>query len=1054
MSESAEYPLDELTVHSDRLHALVRRLLRDESLVEDIVQETFLAALSRPLARIRDVPAFLSQVARHKVADALRRERARPVADDHPADLPDVEEAFEREELRQRVVEEVRRLDEPYRQVVTQRYLNGLSPRRIARQMGVPPATVRTWLHRGRETLRERFKRQELHGVSVWLLLPLLVRPRWMAAGPASSGALRLLAGGLLIAAVGVALGGRALFTGGPSPGGALEAGGAVAASEAPAPPAVESPGTRGEDGGRSTVAPTAAPPRLGGRLVLGYLHQREPTIRAGVALLLTLYRGHGTGGEILGQEAVGSDPDGSFHWPRDLPSETVTLAVALYTNGYGFHDLATTTLTAIRGEVPAPLDLGVFPLDLPLEVVVRDPHGFPLEGAFVRSRGDSGWTDANGSVWLRSSTDYPAAKIWARAEGYAEGHVTSGSGRIELQLGLELVIEGRVLEKGSGLPLAGVPLSADAGPGAVTDAAGRFVLTHLDAGKAVHRVRAEWEGFVPGSKKVRTEGRRIPEVVLELSRGLEREDLVVDGAGEPVEGAALTCGRSLSDVDRLEAVTGADGRWVFRGLGDRPAELLTTRPGFAADLRPFDPRETSTMVVVLGPGDELWGRVAGRDGEPVPGARVLGSRGHDWNLAETRTDAQGAFRLERLAAAADTLLVHAANLVPVQVPLDDFTPGETRVLDQAHGVGGTVVGAGTGKPLACTVRFVDRPLEPDERRSTGYSSTWKDTGRSFPTGSWELPSWCLRPGVLHVEATAPGHWPKVVRYDVGTEPGLGQAVIELEPQDPFAGYVESLPGSPVVDAQVSLVPADGSGAGPGAVATDARGRFQFAFVRPGTWYVVASHPEWAYAVKGPFEVQPAKAMPQPLLRLSAGARQEVRFEDEHGSPRAGLDAELLPHAPGLGVPRSARTDLNGLAAFECVRPGPHRVRLRERAGGLKAVVFSADIDVGETAGESVTLRPAGDTTLFLSVASAHVTPGAPADFAVELFPLDAPSLPIRGGIARGGRLEITALAAGTYEVVASGPGPVAGSRLRGTRRLVVPAGIPTLHEDVRVEPD
>jgi RNA polymerase sigma-70 factor (ECF subfamily) len=211
-----------LLIHAGWVRNLAQRLVADSSIADDVVQQTWLAALTRrPSARYSLRP-WLGRVLRAQVA--LRR-RGRIHRHDREASatlsdpLPSAEELALRTEAHERLVRAVRALREPYRSAIVLHFYEGLSAADIARRRGVPSATVRSQIHRGLEQLRT-----ELDGYfgnrNTWCsaLAPLLPARR-MAAVPyaprlalaAKIGLASLIAGCLGWWVTGVPLHGRVL---------------------------------------------------------------------------------------------------------------------------------------------------------------------------------------------------------------------------------------------------------------------------------------------------------------------------------------------------------------------------------------------------------------------------------------------------------------------------------------------------------------------------------------------------------------------------------------------------------------------------------------------------------------------------------------------------------------------------------------------------------------------------------------------------------------------------------------------------------------------------
>ncbi|HKB17191.1 MAG TPA: sigma-70 family RNA polymerase sigma factor, partial [Planctomycetota bacterium] len=123
-----------LLTHGDFVRALARSLL-DEHRAEDVVQQTWVAALERPPRAPGRLRAWLAIVARNFAARAARSEDRRARREEaaaRPERVPSTAELFEREAARRRVVEAVVALAEPYRACVLLRYFENLPPREIA----------------------------------------------------------------------------------------------------------------------------------------------------------------------------------------------------------------------------------------------------------------------------------------------------------------------------------------------------------------------------------------------------------------------------------------------------------------------------------------------------------------------------------------------------------------------------------------------------------------------------------------------------------------------------------------------------------------------------------------------------------------------------------------------------------------------------------------------------------------------------------------------------------------------------------------------------------
>ncbi|MEZ6016389.1 MAG: sigma-70 family RNA polymerase sigma factor [Planctomycetota bacterium] len=147
--------------HGPFLQRLARGLVHDEHAAEDLVHDTWVAALRRPSTTLRDMRGWLAAVLRRRAVSEHRRSyRSREVRAEHEELAPglthDVQgsDTLERLERGRLLHEAVARLAEPNRTAVVLRYHDGLTPTQIAAQTGAPVKTVKTRLTRGLSQLR------------------------------------------------------------------------------------------------------------------------------------------------------------------------------------------------------------------------------------------------------------------------------------------------------------------------------------------------------------------------------------------------------------------------------------------------------------------------------------------------------------------------------------------------------------------------------------------------------------------------------------------------------------------------------------------------------------------------------------------------------------------------------------------------------------------------------------------------------------------------------------------------------------------------------------
>jgi RNA polymerase sigma-70 factor (ECF subfamily) len=193
---------------------LARGLVRDHGVAEDVVQETWLAALSRAPGE----PGRLKPWLAHVLANFARKERRsgarrmeREALAARSEGLPSASEIATRLEAQRLLVEALDALEEPYKTTVVLRYFDGLEASEIARREGVPAGTVRWRLHEGLERLRARLDARSGGERASWALLclPFVPAPSLTKlaglAGVASIGVV-IMSTSLRVAIVGLAL--------------------------------------------------------------------------------------------------------------------------------------------------------------------------------------------------------------------------------------------------------------------------------------------------------------------------------------------------------------------------------------------------------------------------------------------------------------------------------------------------------------------------------------------------------------------------------------------------------------------------------------------------------------------------------------------------------------------------------------------------------------------------------------------------------------------------------------------------------------------------------
>jgi|GEM_PF-1799444 len=673
-SESLD--LDELLAHSGWVRSLAIRLLRDTHAADDVVQDTWVAALRHPPEAGRPLRPWLATVVRNLVrrrhrTDSRRSRREQEAPERSPAESGD--ELLAAVEEQQRLAQDVVALPEPYRGVLLRRFWRGEEPAAIARALGVPAATVRSQLHRGLGMLRERVKERfggdgRAMGLALFTIGGEEARRLLPPVTAAAEGiwimneATKI---GLAIAAsAGALVGGWKLWgvwsnesvepplelARESSAGHEL----AVEPEGAGAAPAEVAPATAAER--RSLAAPrTAAPVEV----------EEAFAFRARLVSESRVPLKGGSLSVTLADRESRSESDDTGHvlvelddWSRErFEGDGWTARLEARAPG------RVTRFFPVVGrpvEDGSSLDLGEVVLDPGGQVSGRVVDGagrprvdvlvraadLPLPGNPEHSRragpevGDGlpeARSDASGRFWI-DGVQPGDVRLWATGEdgshAYSEGvsvtagHETSGVDLILDELAADQRIAGRVVnEELEGI--AGIYVMYQLGgsfasnqvvqTGAGGDfeivalEAGRHTLT-IDDGSGAHSMRVV-EGVMPGTTDL--------EIVLSPARFLDLR--VVDTDGRPIEDfeadAQLVRGFYQVWTRTLDSER-ADARRI--SVPNEPYTLSVDAPGYVrAEIGPLDPATGQELQeVVLERAEVFHGRVT-HAGEPLEGARV-----------------------------------------------------------------------------------------------------------------------------------------------------------------------------------------------------------------------------------------------------------------------------------------------------------------------------------------------------------------------------------------------------------------------------------------------
>lgn len=438
---------EELLAQRDWLVALAARLVRDQAERDDLVQETWLAALAQSSGERDDLRTWLGAILRNRWRFERRSERRRGEREAARGALgpsPSAAELAVQAEQQAVLARAVLALAEPYRSTVLMRYFGALTARAIARREGVPEGTVRSRLKRGLDQLRADLDQRSGKDGRAWALaLVPLARLERAGIGPTK---LALVASAAVVCAL---VGAAWFFRGGREP---------APPSEFASLPTPESPERALTTGARDELVPESSEVPL---------ELREASVQLELAVLDVDYRPIG-GATVRARGAsdsttIRTDVEGRCRLP-DAWWQGRLLALRVQAEGFEHFDLDLS-----RGEISwdVPLPVLLAPTSL-LTGHVRDAHGAPVAGAELHALHDYCYeplaratSDARGAFELSGVPRGVEVVLRVLADGRAPTtrrlQVPSNApSPVTLELPEAARITGRVLDAWSGAPLAG----------------------------------------------------------------------------------------------------------------------------------------------------------------------------------------------------------------------------------------------------------------------------------------------------------------------------------------------------------------------------------------------------------------------------------------------------------------------------------------------------------------------------------------------------------------------------------------------------------------------
>jgi RNA polymerase sigma factor (sigma-70 family) len=1057
--------IEDLLEHAEWLRRLAAGLVHPDDAGDDVVQETWMAALRSPPTRDRATQPWLATVMRNLVrnrwrAGQVRRQAAAALAAEaESAAEASPQELLERAQLHRLLGEVVLDLEEPYRSAVLLRYYEGRDSAQISALLKVPAGTVRWRLKEGIERLRRAMDAR--HGGDRARWLPLLVPLATPGPGAGPTAARRSLpTEGAALMAMSMSTKGKILVVAALALL-MLGAGGVLwrltgAGSDGGSDPAIAA---RARALRPLSAQERALPPAA----IEGEVRDPDGLPIAGAVVVLSRETRDRLSGTLPAGLAV-SDRDGRFQFEDTRPGQHLVSASAR-----GFAATLTPPFE-LKARQRRQVSLTLQPGGEVLHGRVLDEGGGPIPGARVTARIalSGGLLPPGPAKLLQALADgegrYELAlspreyTVRAEANGYAPLETTVAVTRAlrqDFRLHPAARLSGRIVERATGQPVAGADVEVmstnfrDGGGARATraDGEGRFGFDDLAAGQ--YRIDAR-HGTLVGAG---------PVVDLIAAAGVEGVEVALDPAVAVTGRLIADSGRAVAGVEvaigSRTAVSGEDGGFRIEGVatGRQRLRVTTSTEGWRGTGKDLEigPRGLDGVEITVSMGGLLTGQVLRTDGQPAAGVYVRAHPEDGRTLASfaAETGPEGSFQIAGLPDGKATVQAWDPVLGVVRRDTEAFS-GSSRQhvelrLSPAASISG-LVRFDDGTPAAAvSVAFTGQG-----RGMTYTSVSTGDDGRFSVQG--------LLPGRYTVKARRKsGPWnlstsseqPDLRIVTVGAdEQAAGVELVLRKGGRSIGGRVLLANGKPAAGTQVvANLEDNGESWKPfghmiehsGMVRDD--GRFVIEDLKAGGFTLWAKRPGFPDA-----EVNHVAAGRQDVeMKLAAPASLSGAVTDRSGRPLPAFTVNLLPGPPAGDETPQQRARRRDATSFEgrTVRDPAGRFEWRGLSAGTYQIKIVAP--EGASAIQAVTVADGEDKRGLRIVAGSgvrlrgkavHLDTGAPlAGLRVHAFTagrqLDAVT-------SAEGTFELTGLVSGEeVEVLVSADGKFVGER----KTMQMPAG-------------
>jgi hypothetical protein len=636
----------------------------------------------------------------------------------------------------------------------------------------------------------------------------------------------------------------------------------------------------------------------------------------------------------------------------------------------------------------------------LPLVELVLTPHGRRMD-AWQRPEAPAeervyASSDARGDFRVENLAP-GTYQLEARAPGHARAVLRSvrvpAASPLTVALQAASVIEGFVVDA-QGNPAAGAEVQVSGRvPEVTTSGSGGGFSVEVEAGTYTVSARRGGEAGSLDKSLIVSAGKTVRDVRIQLGQGSALEGRVVArSTGAPVAGASVDVSPYGHNGDSGRAVTDGSGNFSVGGLAPGSYDLVVSAPGFSTNTRralTVSAGERFPIEIQLTGTGAVEGQVRDSAGQPVAGAQVVGGDRWAGSLssmpAESRTDAEGRYRLEGLSVGSQSITARREGATLGASQRVSIKEGVTAQADFTLEETGTVEGvirAASGSLPAEQLLVLAFP----QHRGRGPSFSFTDFRpiEADPGGSFRL---VLPPGTYEMRAVsserrAPGsRESKTVEVEAGKTVRAELTLAEERGTDGLQGVVLEPDGSPSAGAFVSIS-SEGSRRSRWMSPADEQGRFSIAMssegnTNQGRLNLTASNGGRLGEVQG---VRPGERNVVVKLRPAASARGRV-VRASGGAPVQGFTLTVLSQDRGSFMMGDRTWEFPG-DRFELrdvlAAPVKLRVRTTDGAGGealvtpMSGSVTEVEISVKSMAGvrgrvvDATTKAPLSEVLVFI----------------------------------------------------------------------------------------